>query len=87
MSTMVRGELAEKKISSWVRPGVCEVRARALRLVKALIRLELPTLSGPPCNLDADRLRQRFERAAAWRKSQVAAKDGARPHGSWALAP
>src|SRR5690349_12421685 len=38
---------AEKKISSWVRPGVCEVRASALRPVSALIRLDLPTLERP----------------------------------------
>src|SRR5436305_3984999 len=38
---------ASKKISSWVRPGVCEVRASALRPVSALIRLDLPTLDRP----------------------------------------
>src|ERR1700684_1888021 len=36
-----------KKISSWVRPGVCGVRASALRPVSALIRLDLPTLERP----------------------------------------
>src|SRR5438105_2702613 len=36
-----------KKISSWVRPGVWEVRASALRPVSALIRLDLPTLERP----------------------------------------
>src|SRR3954451_5360197 len=36
-----------KKISSWVRPGVCEVRASALRPVSALIRLDLPTFERP----------------------------------------
>src|SRR6185312_2330144 len=36
-----------KKISSWVRPGVCEVRARLLRPVSALIREDLPTLERP----------------------------------------
>src|SRR5665213_4416680 len=36
-----------KKISSWVRPGVCEVRASALRPVSALIREDLPTLERP----------------------------------------
>src|SRR5271163_1053619 len=36
-----------KKISSWVRPGVLEVRASALRPVSALIRLDLPTLERP----------------------------------------
>src|SRR3954467_11234910 len=47
MSTRVRFGSAAKKISSWVRPGVCEVRARALRPVSALIRLDLPTLERP----------------------------------------
>src|SRR6185312_14632334 len=36
-----------KKISSWVRPGVFEVLASALRPVSALIRLDLPTLERP----------------------------------------
>src|SRR5689334_8210114 len=49
MSTRRRPFLSgpSKKISSWVRPGVCEVRASALRLVSALIRLDLPTLERP----------------------------------------
>src|SRR5215471_12799418 len=47
MSTRVSGPAPAKKISSWVRPGVCEVRASALRLVSALIRLDLPTLERP----------------------------------------
>src|SRR5215472_4831054 len=47
MSTRLSGPAAVKKISSWVRPGVCEVRASALRLVSALIRLDLPTLERP----------------------------------------
>src|SRR6185312_14108017 len=47
MSTSVSGPPPVKKISSWVRPGVCEVRASALRLVSALIRLDLPTLERP----------------------------------------
>src|ERR1700751_3666757 len=38
--------LAEK-ISSWVRPGVCEVRASIRRPVSALMRLDLPTLERP----------------------------------------
>src|SRR5882724_3533069 len=37
----------EKKISSWVRPGVFDVRASALRPVSALIRLDLPTFERP----------------------------------------
>src|ERR1700761_4737604 len=36
-----------KKINSWVRPGVLEVRARALRPVSALISEDLPTLERP----------------------------------------
>src|SRR6201995_4534370 len=36
-----------KKISSWVRPGVCEVRARLLRPVSALMSEDLPTLERP----------------------------------------
>src|SRR5206468_1047189 len=49
MSTSRRPALSgpSKKISSWVRPGVCEVRASALRPVSALIRLDLPTLERP----------------------------------------
>src|SRR4029077_12153272 len=47
MSTAINGPPAVKKINSWVRPGVCEVRASALRLVSALIRLDLPTLERP----------------------------------------
>src|SRR6266545_723082 len=47
MSTSVRGLPAPKKISSWVRPGVCDVRASALRPASALIRLDLPTFERP----------------------------------------
>src|SRR4030081_3857424 len=47
MSTRVSGPLDAKKINSWVRPGVFEVRASALRLVSALIRLDLPTFERP----------------------------------------
>src|SRR5262245_19565352 len=47
MSTSVSLPGPAKKISSCVRPGVCEVRARALRPVSALIRLDLPTLERP----------------------------------------
>ena len=47
MSTSVSAGSPAKKISSWVRPGVCEVRASALRPVSALIRLDLPTLERP----------------------------------------
>src|SRR5262245_16732369 len=60
MSTSVSIGSPAKKISSWVRPGVCEVRASALRPVSALIRLDLPTLDRPakaistPCGLGND---------------------------------
>src|ERR1051325_9444126 len=60
MSTSVSTGSPEKNTSSWVRPGVCEVRASALRLVSALIRLDLPTLERPakaistPCMAGSD---------------------------------
>src|SRR5712671_6850599 len=47
MSTRVRRSSAAKNTSSWVRPGVWEVLARLLRLVSALMRLDLPTLERP----------------------------------------
>src|SRR5258707_15894809 len=47
MSTSSRLPPPEKNTSSWVRPGVCEVRASALRPVSALIRLDLPTFERP----------------------------------------
>src|SRR5215475_4403031 len=47
MSTRVSWSGPLKKISSWVRPGVREVRASALRAVSAVIRLDLPTLERP----------------------------------------
>src|SRR5947209_10117892 len=47
MSTRIGGAGPAKKISSWVRPGVCEVRASAFLPVSALIRLDLPTLERP----------------------------------------
>src|SRR3984893_17421252 len=49
MSTSRKPALSgpSKKINSWVRPGVWEVRASALRPVSALIRLDLPTLERP----------------------------------------
>ena len=45
-----------KKISSWVRPGVREVRASALRPVSALIRLDLPTLERPAKAISTPRI-------------------------------
>src|SRR5579864_1312748 len=47
MSTSVGRSSEAKKISSWVRPGVRDVRASAPRLVSALMRLDLPTLDRP----------------------------------------
>src|SRR5882672_7131515 len=47
MSTSISLPPPEKKISSRVRPGVCETRASALRPASALIRLDLPTLERP----------------------------------------
>src|SRR6516165_1652020 len=45
-----------KKISSWVRPGVCEMRASARREVSALIRLDLPTLERPANAISTPRI-------------------------------
>src|SRR6266511_2604272 len=47
MSTSASLPGPAKKINSWVRPGVCDVRASAFRPVSALIRLDLPTLERP----------------------------------------
>src|SRR5258708_28233820 len=47
MSTSTSRRGPPKKSSSWVRPGVFEVRANARRPVSALIRLDLPTLERP----------------------------------------
>src|ERR1700733_8704126 len=47
MSTSTSWPGPSKKINSWVRPGVLEVRANALRPVSALMRLDLPTLDRP----------------------------------------
>src|SRR6185437_5358760 len=67
MSTTLRGPPPVKKISSWVRPGVREVRARFLRPVSALIRLDLPTLERPDSAISAPRIggRDTAEPAAA----------------------
>src|SRR5579864_8084104 len=56
MSTTLRGPPPVKKISSWVRPGVREVRARFLRPVSALIRLDLPTLERPDSAISDPRI-------------------------------
>src|SRR5262249_19851646 len=75
MSTTPSGPPAVKKISSWVPAGGWEVRGSALRLVSALIRLDLPTLERPakaistPCIGGSD-----SNEAAADRKRHSAAK-------------
>src|SRR6266540_2756828 len=56
MSTSVSGAPEVKYTSSCVRPGVCEVRARALRPVSALIRLDLPTLERPAKAISISRI-------------------------------
>src|SRR4051812_5426783 len=56
MSTRVSFEGPVKKISSCVRPGVCEVRASARRPVSALIRLDLPTLERPAKAISTPRI-------------------------------
>src|SRR6185436_16637828 len=60
MSVAVRSPPAEKKMSSWVRPGVCEVRASAWRPVSALIRLDLPTLDRPAKAISTPRIAGRL---------------------------
>src|SRR5882724_13260542 len=56
MSTSTRSCGPLKKISSWVRPGVRDVRASALRPVSALIRLDLPTLERPAKAISVPRM-------------------------------
>src|SRR5438874_274508 len=56
MSTSTSSFGPLKNISSWVRPGVREVRASALRPVSALIRLDLPTLERPAKAISVPRI-------------------------------
>src|ERR1700688_294137 len=56
MSTTLRLEPPVKKINSWVRPGVRDVRARLLRPVRALTRLDLPTLERPANAISVPRI-------------------------------
>src|SRR3974390_2605990 len=56
MSTTLRRPPPEKKINSWVRPGVREMRASALRPVSALTRLDLPTLERPANAISTPRI-------------------------------
>src|SRR4051812_26107956 len=65
MSTSVSLPGPAKKISSWVRPGVCEVRASAFLPVSALIRLDLPTLERPANAISWPRMRGRAGRETA----------------------
>src|SRR5262247_2077781 len=78
MSTSVSGPPAEKKISSWVRPGVREVRASALRAVSALIRLDLPTLERPAKAISTPFLGASDEAAATNCQSPLNSLSGAR---------
>src|SRR5215813_10428739 len=57
MSISVSCDGPVKKISSCVRPGVCEVRASARRPVSALISLDLPTLERPATAISMPRMR------------------------------
>src|ERR1700690_2650622 len=56
MSTTLSGPAAVKKISSWVRPGVREMRARFLRPASGLSRLDLPTLERPESAISVPRM-------------------------------
>src|SRR6476646_6622727 len=56
MSTIFRFSSPVKKTSSCVRPGVREMRARFLRPVSALIRLDLPTLERPAKAISTPRI-------------------------------
>src|SRR5665213_1475073 len=83
MSTRLSGPPPEKKISSWVRPGVREMRAKFLRPVRALIRLDLPTLERPDSAISVPRIggSDTGEPAAA-ENCQSTAKS-LRPASSW----
>src|SRR6476469_4785303 len=56
MSTTFRFSSPVKKTSSCVRPGVRDMRARFLRPVSALIRLDLPTLERPAKAISTPRI-------------------------------
>src|SRR6478672_3754982 len=56
MSTTLRLSPPLKKMSSCVRPGVREMRARFLRPVSALMRLDLPTLDRPAKAISTPRM-------------------------------
>ena len=68
---MVSRSPSAKKISSWVRPGVCEVRASVVRPVSALISDDLPTLERPAKAISGAPIGGRpSDLAAAKKKSQ-----------------
>src|SRR4029077_5238033 len=56
MSTSVSAAGPVKKMSSCVRPGVLEMRASARRPVRALIRLDFPTLERPAKAISVPRM-------------------------------
>src|SRR5581483_1899214 len=56
MSTTSSPSPPVKNMSSCVRPGVREMRARLLRPVRALIRLDLPTLERPANAISTPRI-------------------------------
>ena len=70
-----------KNTSSWVRPGVFEVRASALRPVSALIRLDLPTLERPANAISMPRVlgSDSIEPAAVAKPPLAARTAGGRP--------
>ena len=71
MSTRVSRPPSAKKISSCVRPGVCEVRASVVRPVSALISDDLPTLERPAKAISGAPIGGRpSDLAAAKKKSQ-----------------
>src|SRR5215207_1546347 len=75
MSTRVSRPAISKKLSCCVRPGVCDVRASALRPVNALRRLDLPTFERPANEISTPCMGGRLSMAlAAHLKSAAPAK-------------
>src|ERR1700693_5664051 len=79
MSTRVSARPPAKKINSWVRPGVCEVRASALRLVSALIRLDLPTFERPAKAISTPAIGGSDSKEAAADRKRHSAANSLRP--------
>src|ERR1700674_4175753 len=81
MSTSRNPDLSgpSKKISSWVRPGVWEVRASALRPVSALIRLDFPTLERPANAISASVMAGRGAKDGAAAANCQSAANSLRP--------